>query len=114
MHTTQQLINFDDFTKVQICAGTIISAEPNIKAKKPAYILKIDFGPLGVKTSSAQITDHYSAEQLIGQHVVAVMNFPVKKVAGVSSEVLVLACVEASGAILLQPSKSVSNGTRVL
>lgn len=108
-------IGFEDFLKIQMCAGMIIEASINEKAKKPAYQLTIDFGPLGIKTSSAQITEHYAPSDLIGQQVIAVMNFPTKKVAGVNSEVLVLACVcEQEGTILLQPTKQVSNGARVL
>ena len=108
-------ITFDDFTKVHICAGTILEASLNEKAHKPAYILTIDFGEQGIKTTSAQITEHYTADKLIGQQVVAVMNFPAKRVAGVKSEVLVLACVHAEeGTILLQPTKAVKNGCRVL
>ena len=109
------VINYDDFTKVFICAGTIIHAEANVKAKKPSYALRIDFGTHGVKTSSAQITEHYSPEQLVGKQIAAVMNFPPKRVAGIVSEVLVLACIsEEDGTVLLQPTKPVPNGVRVL
>ncbi len=116
MHLTQsETIQFDDFLKVDIRVGTILETTLNQKAKKPAYILKIDFGDAGIKTSSAQITEHYQPEQLIGSQIVAVMNFPPKKVAGVLSEVLVLACVsETEGTVLLQPTQFVSNGNRVL
>ena len=107
-------IDFTDFSKVQICAGTIIEAELNEKALKPAYVLRIDFGLLGIKTSSAQITQHYSPESLIGQQIVAVMNFPMKRIAGIKSEVLVLACVsEENGTVLLSPTMPVPNGCRV-
>ncbi|MGD9593047.1 MAG: tRNA-binding protein [Candidatus Berkiella sp.] len=109
------LITFEDFSKVKICAGLVIDAVLNQKAKKPAYKLTIDFGPLGVKLSSAQITEHYTPLDLIGHQVIAVMNFAPKKVAGVVSEVLVLACVcEQQGTILLQPTQPVPNGTPVL
>ena len=108
-------IKFEDFTKVKLCVGTVIAAEQNSKANKPAYVLDIDFGDLGIKKSSAQITEHYTASTLIGQQIVAVMNFEPKRVAGIKSEVLVLACVsEKEGTILLQPTHGVSNGTRVL
>ncbi len=110
-----ELITFEDFLKVKMCAGKIVEAAINPKAKKPAYVLKIDFGPLGIKESSAQITEHYTASDLIGQQVIAVMNFPTKKVAGVNSQVLVLACVDKQlGTILLQPTKPVPNGSPVL
>jgi tRNA-binding protein len=106
---------FDDFLKVDIRTGTIIDAKLNEKARIPAYILRIDFGTLGIKTSSAQITEHYSAQALIGTQIVAVINFPPKRVAGVQSEVLVLAVVsEKSGTILLRPDSAVPNGQRVL
>lgn len=108
------LINYDDFTKIQFCAGTIIAAKPNEKAIRPAYLLTIDFGEHGIKTSSAQITEHYECDELIGQQIVAVMNFPAKRVAGVKSEVLVLAAVcKSNGTILLQPNKPVIDGCRV-
>jgi len=115
MHNEQLIISYEDFTKVNICAGTIIAAALNPKAKKPSYMLQIDFGKLGIKTSSAQITENYTPEKLIGQQIVAVMNFPIKPVAGIKSEVLVLASVsDEAGTVLLQPTKSVPNGSRIL
>jgi tRNA-binding protein len=109
-------IQFEDFLKVDIRAGTIIEAKINSKAKIPAYILTIDFGALGIKVSSAQVTEHYKSDDLIGKQIVAVTNFPVKRVAGIKSEVLVLACVDkaAVGTVLLHPSIPVPNGSRVL
>lgn len=108
-------ISFDDFLKIKMHAGTVINAKINEKAKKPAYVLEIDFGDLGIKTSSAQITEHYSTDDLIGQQVIAVLNFPPKKIAGIISEVLVLACVSpAGGNILLRPSNKVPDGSPVL
>ncbi|MDV2992422.1 MAG: putative chaperone CsaA [Chroococcidiopsis sp. SAG 2025] len=86
-------ISFDDFLKVDMRVGTIIAVEDNLKAKKPAYILTIDFGNLGQKMSSAQITDNYSKAELIGKQIIAVVNFPAKRVAGVKSEVLILGAV---------------------
>ena len=86
----------------------------NPKARKPAYVLIINFGPFGIKTSSAQITCNYEPEELVGKQVVAVMNFPVKRVAGVKSEVLVLgAYSEEKGVVLLTPTDSVENGSLV-
>ena len=109
------LIDFDTFLKVDMRVGTIIEVKENIKARKPAYILTIDFGELGIKMSSAQIVENYSKEKLINQQVVAVVNFPPKLVAGVKSEVLVLAAVcDKNGTVLLQPNLSVDNGTRIL
>ena len=107
-------ISFDDFTAVEICAGTVLTAVPNEKARKPAYVLTIDFGPHGIKTSSAQLTKNYSAQELIGRQIVAVINFEPKRVAGIKSEVLVLGCdSEATDIVLLQPTHPVPNGSRV-
>lgn len=109
-----ETINDDDFLKVHIIAGTILSAKINPKAIKAAYFLEIDFGGYGIKISSAQVTQHYSAAELIGQQILAVVNFPTKRIAGIASEVLVLAAVsEQEGTILIQPERSVTNGSRV-
>ncbi len=108
------MIDYADFEKVEMHVGTVLTCEPNPKAKKPAYVMTIDFGPLGIKTSSAQITRHYTPETLIGRQVVAVTNFAPKKIAGVTSEVLVLGGVnEEQGVILLSPTLPIHNGTRV-
>lgn len=108
-------IEFADFLKVDIRVGTVLSARLNEKARHPAYILELDMGELGLKMSSAQVTQHYSPEELIGRQVLAVVNFPPKRVAGVKSEVLVLAAVdEAKGTILIRPDSPVANGTRLL
>lgn len=111
-----ETIDFGDFLKVDIRVGTVLSAELNAKARKPAYLLRVDFGPeLGEKLSSAQITEHYTLEELPGRQVLAVVNFPPKRIAGIKSEVLVLAAVdEARGTILIQPDSPVANGTRLL
>ena len=106
-------INFENFSKFKILVGTIISVSKNEKAKKPAYILEIDFGKdLGVKKTSAQITN-YSFEDLLNTKVVAVTNFPNKNIAGVISEVLVLGAVTGDGVKLLKTDKNVENGTLV-
>lgn len=109
-------ITFDDFLRVDIRAGTILSATDNAKARKPAYVLEVDFGPeFGVKTTSAQITEEHTKESLVGMQVLAVVNFPSKRVAGVKSEVLTLATMEQDGrTVLITPSKPVPNGTRLL
>jgi tRNA-binding protein len=111
-----KLISWDDFTKVDMRCGEIIEATLNPKANKPAYVLKIDFGEeLGIKTSSAQITQNYQAEDLVGKKVIAVVNFEAKKVAGIKSEVLVLATVcETLGTLLLSADAHAINGSRVL
>lgn len=109
-----EAIAFSDFLKVDMRVGRIIAVEENPKAKKPAYLLKIDFGELGQKTSSAQITQNYTKEELLGKQIVAVVNFPPKRVAGVNSEVLLLAAVcGVHGTVLLEPNLTVENGTRV-
>jgi len=109
-------ITFDDFLKVDIRVGTILTAADNAKARKPAFVLEVDFGPdFGIKTTSAQITEEHTKEGLVGMQVLAVMNFPMKRVAGVKSEVLTLATMEEDGrTVLITPSKPVPNGTRLL
>lgn len=107
-------ISLDDFNMVEMCAGTILSASLNPKARKPAYKLTIDFGNHGIKTSSAQLTENYSADDLVGKQIIAVMNFPSMRIAGVKSEVLVLASVcDDNGTVLLSPTSTVENGCRV-
>lgn len=107
-------VTFEDFQRVRIHAGTVVEAAPNPKARVPAYVLRIDFGPLGMRTSSAQLTRNYTPEELVGRQVVAVMNFPPKRVAGVKSEVLVLGTVsDETGVVLLHPTFPVANGAPV-
>jgi len=107
-------IGFDDFLAVEMRTGTIVEATPNPKARVPAYVLRIDFGAAGVKTSSAQITANYQAQDLVGRQVVAVLNFEPKRVAGVKSEVLVLGAVsENRGVVLIEPTFAVENGARI-
>lgn len=110
---TIDAIAFSDFLKIDIRVGTILAAVDNSKAKQPAYVLTIDFGELGHKISSAQITLNYSKQELIGKQIVAIVNFPPKRVAGIKSEVLVLAAVCKSGTVLLEPNILVENGTRI-
>lgn len=107
------MIDYEQFAAVDLRVGTVVAAEINEQARHPAYVLKIDFGELGVKTSSAQITEHYQLSELVGLQVVAVVNFPPKRVAGVRSEVLVLASIGEDGTVLLTPTKQVSNGSRI-
>ncbi|MGB1289002.1 MAG: tRNA-binding protein [Aggregatilineales bacterium] len=114
MSNEQTTISFDDFMKVEIHTGTIISAVINEKARNPAYIMEIDFGEMGIKTSSAQLTVNYQPEDLIGKQIVAVTNFPVKRIAGVKSEVLVLGAVsDDDSVVLLEPSFKTGNGVRI-
>ena len=108
------MITWDDFTKVDIRAETIIKAQPFEKAKKPAFQLEIDFGPLGIKKSSAQITFHYSTEELIGRQIIAVINFPPKQIANFFSECLVLGVYDNQDqVVLLHPSHNIENGSKV-
>jgi tRNA-binding protein len=107
-------ITWEDFEKIEIRTGTILAAEPFAKAKKPAYQLTIDFGVLGVKHSSAQITTLYQPEDLIGKQIVAVVNFPPKQIANFFSECLVLGAVAADGTVtLLETERSVENGIKI-
>lgn len=108
-------LSWDDFERVDIRVGRILTAAPNPKAQKPAYVLTVDFGSdLGVKTSSAQLTVHYEPEQLVGMQVLAVVNFAPKRIAGVKSEVLVLGLPDEQGAVvLLTPTREVPLGGRL-
>ena len=107
-------ITWDDFSKIDIRAGTITEVTDFPKAKKPSYQLKIDFGQLGIKQSSAQITSFYNKEELLGKQVIAVVNFPVKQIANFFSECLVLGVyTDENDVVLLQPDKSVGNGWKV-
>ena len=107
-------ISFDEFLKVRIVTGTIVEAELNRKARVPAFVLEIDFGPLGRRRSSAQLTRNYTVESLVGKQIVAVANFPPKRIAGVKSQVLILGAVsESRGVVLLEPTFPVENGARI-
>lgn len=107
-------ISFSDFLKVDIRVGTIIKIEDFPEARKPAYKLEIDFGPLGIKRSSAQITQHYSKVDLLSKQVIAVVNFPPKQVGKFMSEVLVLGLADDNGFIVLtELAKKVPNGSKL-
>ena len=108
------MATFDDFCKLDIRVGTITEAKIFERAKKPAYQLKVDFGgEIGVKKSSAQITDHYAPRDLIGKQVLAVVNFPPRQIADFMSEVLVLGTYSEGGVVLVTPDKPVANGDKL-
>lgn len=107
------MAEFSDFLKLDIRAGTIVSAEVFKKAKKPAYKLIIDFGGLGLKKSSAQITERYSCDELLGKQVLAVVNFPPRQIADFMSEVLVLGVYSEGGTVLAVPERPVKNGDKL-
>ena len=108
-------ISFADFDRVDIRAGTIVEVEPFPEARKPAFKLKIDFGPeIGVKKSSAQLTVHYTPEALVGRQVAAVVNFPPRQIGKFMSEVLTLGFPDGDGAVVLVvPDKAVPNGGKL-
>ena len=107
-------ISYADFDRVEFRVGTIIEALPFPEARKPAYKLKIDFGDFGIKNSSAQITRHYTCEQLIGKQVVAVINFPRKQIANFFSECLTTGFPDEAGeVVLVSPDRPVPNGSRL-
>ena len=111
----KQEITYEDYNKVEIRVGTVLSVSKNEKAKKPSLILEVDFGKeVGTKKSSAQITHYYNEQNLVNKQVVGVCNFPIKNIAGMNSEFLVLGAIERDGkVVLLHPSQKVVNGLEV-
>ena len=108
------MASFGDFLKLDIRVGTIVSAKNFEKARKPAYQLEVDMGQeLGIKRSSAQITDHYRPEELVGKQVLAVVNFPPRQIANFFSEILVLGTYSEGGVVLIKPDKPVKNGDKL-
>lgn len=110
-----ETIAFDDFLRVDIRVGTIVEAEPFPEARKPAFKLKIDFGPaIGIRKSSAQIVDRYALEELAGRQVAAVVNFPPRQIGKFMSEVLTLGFADEEGAVILfAPDRPVPDGSRL-
>lgn len=110
----EKLLEWQEFSRVKMFVGTIISAEVFAEVKKPAYKLNIDFGMLGTRKTSAQITQLYQPEELLGKQVIAVLNFPPKQIANMMSECLVLGGVGDAGEVtLLAPERPVPNGTPI-
>ena len=108
-------ITYEDFRKVNIHVGTVLSVNNNEKARQSALVLEVDFGSeIGIKTSSAKITHYYHQDNLIGKQIIAVCNFPTKNIAGIVSEVLILGTVDSDGkVVLLHPSRKVENGLEI-
>ncbi len=111
----KQEITFEDYSKIEIKVGTVLSVKKNEKARKPSLVLEVDFGsPVGIKKSSAQITHYYNEQNLLGKQVIGVCNFPKKNIAGIVSEVLILGAIEKDGkVVLVHPSQKVENGLEI-
>ena len=111
----KEQITYDIFDKVDIRIGTVLSVKKNVKARKPSLIIEVDFGnEIGIKQSSAQITDYYTEENLKGKQVIGVCNFPKKNIAGILSEVLILGALEKDGkVVLIHPSQKTENGLEI-
>jgi len=107
------IITFEDFTKVDLRIGTIVEVNDFPNAHKPAYQLTINFGDLGIRKSSAQITTQYKSEELLNRQIVAVVNFPIKQIANFMSECLVVGAVKDNDVFLLHPETKVKNGVQV-
>ena len=108
----KEQITFNDYEKIEIRIGTVLSVSQNKKARKPSLVIEVDFGKeIGIKQSSAQITHYYSEGNLVGKQVIGVCNFPQKNIAGVVSEVLILGAIEKDGkVVLVHPSQKTENG----
>jgi len=111
----KEQITYEDYDKVDIRVGTVISVKKNEKARKPSLVVQVDFGKdIGIKQSSAQITHYYNEENLVGRQVIAVCNFPEKNIAGIVSQVLILGSIDKEGkVVLVHPSQKVDNGLPV-
>ena len=111
----KQEITFEDYSKVEIKVGTVLSVKKNEKARKPSLVVEVDFGKItGIKKSSAQITHYYNEKNLVGKQVIGVCNFPMKNIAGIVSEALILGAIEKDGkVVLLHPSQKVENGLEI-
>ncbi|SDN91383.1 tRNA-binding protein [Desulfonauticus submarinus] len=107
-------ITWDDFEKIELRVGTIIEVQEFSEARKPAYKLKVDFGPFGIKKSSAQITHLYTPKELVGKQVIGVINFPPKQIGPFKSECLITGFIQEDGKVVLAvPDKPVENGLKL-
>ena len=108
----KEQITYDEFNKVDIRLGTVISVKKNEKARKPSLVIEVGFGKeIGIKQSSAQITHYYNEENLLGKQVIGICNFPEKNIAGVKSQVLILGSIDNEGRVtLVHPSQKAENG----
>ncbi|MFN3404768.1 MAG: tRNA-binding protein [Cytophagaceae bacterium] len=113
MEQPTEPINWSDFTKIEMRVGTIISAEVFKEVSKPAYKITIDFGSLGIRKTSAQITKLYVPEEIVGKQVIAVVNFPKRQIANMQSECLILGVIDDADVTLLTTDKPVKNGLRI-
>ena len=111
----KQEITYEDYSKVEIKVGTVLSVKKNEKARKPSLVVEVDFGKeTGIKKSSAQITHYYNEQNLIGKQVIGVCNFPEKNIAGVKSQVLILGSIDKEGRVtLVHPSQKAENGLTI-
>ena len=111
----KQEITYEDYSKVEIKIGTVLSVKKNEKARKPSLVVEVDFGKeIGIRKSSAQITHYYNEENLVGKQVIGVCNFPKKNIAGIVSEFLILGAIEKDGkVVLVHPSQKVENGLEI-
>ena len=111
----KEQITYDIYEKIDIRVGTVLSVIKNQKARKPSLVVNVDFGKeIGIKQSSAQITDYYNEENLVGKQVIGICNFPQKNIAGIISQVLILGTIDNEGkVVLIQPTQSVKNGLKI-
>lgn len=110
----KKMLQWSDFEKIDIRVGTLLEVLPFPEARKPAYKLSVDFGPIGILNSSAQVTSLYTRDELVGKQVIAVVNFPPKRIAGFTSQCLVMGIYnEDNDVVLLQPERPVKNGQKI-
>ncbi len=111
----KNLIEWNDFEKIDIRVGTVVHAEFNDKTINPSFIIHVDFGPIGIKKTSAQITSLYNHKELVGKQVIGILNFPEKQIANMKSEFLLLGSTneQNNDVVILKPERKVSNGSKV-